>query len=140
MRCSRCGTELPPNTAFCPACGSQNNVYGGQQMQGQMNYNYGQPMPGQMNYGGQPMPPVQINTYMVPAILATIFCCLPFGIVSIVYASKANSAVGVGNFQQAQQDAEKAKTWFWLAFAFGLVSSIIGAAIQIFAAAATAAL
>ena len=127
MRCSNCGTELPPNTLYCPACGSQVNVYGGQQMPGQMNYNYGQQNNyGQPNYNyGQPMPPVQINTWLAPAILATIFCCVPFGIVSIVFAAKANSAAGVGNYQQAQLNANRAKIWFWVSFGCGLVGEIV---------------
>ena len=125
MRCSNCGAEIPPNSQFCGVCGYQ------------MGYNAGQ-MP--------PPPPPQfqpqqaaINTWMVPAVLATIFCCLPFGIVSIVFASKANSALSVGNYQQAQVEADKAKTWFWVSFACGIVSGIIGTIFQILALAASAA-
>lgn len=122
MRCSRCGTELAPGAVFCPACGNQNSFYGGQ------------PQP-QM----QPQMQPQINTWLVPSVLVTIFCCLPFGIVSIVFASKANTALGIGDFQQAQENAYKAKTWFWVAFGVGIVTNIIGISLQIFAAVAEAA-
>ena len=126
MKCSRCGTELAPGAAFCPACGNQVSYAGPQMQQPQMQ----QP---------QMQQPIQINTWMVPSILATIFCCLPFGIVSIVYASKANGALGAGDFQQAQENADKAKLWFWLAFGIGCFTNIIGFVIQVAAAAAEAA-
>ena len=62
--------------------------------QNQQNYGY-QGQPGSQNqygyqqgyqYGNQP--PVKPSNNLVWAILTTICCCLPFGIVSIVYAAK----------------------------------------------------
>ncbi len=120
MNCSKCGKELAQDASFCPACGNQ------------------------INPGAAPAPtpvptaPVTINTWLIPAILATVFCCLPFGIVSIVFASRANSAIGAGNYQLAQENAYKAKTWFWVAFAVGIVTSILSVIVQVAAAAATA--
>ena len=93
MKCGKCGTELPPNASFCPVCGNQ------------MGANPGQ-MPPQSQFQPQSHfqpPQAPINTWLVPAILATIFCCLPFGIVSIIFASKANSSLSIGDFQQAQE-------------------------------------
>ena len=129
MKCGKCGTELPPNASFCPVCGNQ------------MGANPGQ-MPPQSQFQPQSHfqpPQAPINTWLVPAILATIFCCLPFGIVSIIFASKANSSLSIGDFQQAQENASKAKTWFWVAFGCGLVSSVLAFLIQIIAAIAVAA-
>lgn len=122
MNCSKCGKELAPDSAFCPGCG--NPVNPGQA-----------PAPAP---AAQTSAPVTINTWLIPAILATVFCCLPFGIVSIVFASRANSAAGAGNYQLAQENAAKAKTWFWLAFGFGLAGSVIGIILQVVAAAAAA--
>lgn len=48
---------------------------------------------------------------LVWAILSTLFCCLPFGIVSIVYASKVDSEWALGNFDEAEDAAKKARTW-----------------------------
>ncbi|MCM1300360.1 MAG: CD225/dispanin family protein [Alistipes senegalensis] len=48
---------------------------------------------------------------LVWAILSTVLCCLPFGIVSIVYASKVDSEWMVGHFDEAEDAAKKARTW-----------------------------
>ena len=34
--------------------------------------------------------PLKPESYLVWAILSTVCCCLPFGVVSIVYASKVD--------------------------------------------------
>lgn len=54
-------------------------------------------------------------------ILATIFCCLPFGIVSIVYAAQVNGLVAEGKFDSARQASENAKMWAWISFGIGIV-------------------
>ena len=85
-----------------------------------------QPQPGygpQQPYGAQPPMP---DTYMVWAVLVTVFCCLPFGIVSIVKASQVSSLYSQGRYQEAVAASEAAKKWaIWSAIA-GVVLSIIG--------------
>ncbi len=84
----------------------------------------GQGFPAQGGYqNNQPYPNIQ--SPIVWSILATIFCCLPFGIVSIVYASKVNSLLSVGNFQAAKEAADKAKMWAWISFGLGLLIGVI---------------
>ena len=56
---------------------------------------------------------------LVWAILTTICCCLPFGIVSIVQAAKVNSLWAQGQTAAAQQAADSAKKW-------AIISAIIG--------------
>lgn len=48
---------------------------------------------------------------LVWAILTTLFCCLPLGIVSIVYASKVDGLRAAGNLPAAWEASRKAKTW-----------------------------
>jgi hypothetical protein len=71
----------------------------------------------------QPRP--QISNYLVPAILTTIFCCLPFGIAAIVFAAQVNTKIAAGDIAGAQESARKAKMWCWLSFGCGLVVMII---------------
>lgn len=54
-------------------------------------------------------PPV--HTYLVPAILCTIFCCMPFGIVGIVYAAQVSSKLQAGDVAGARLVSGKAKSW-----------------------------
>jgi hypothetical protein len=66
---------------------------------------------------------------LVFAILVTLFCCLPLGIVAIVFAAKANSLKAAGDIAGALDAAQKAKVWTWLAFGLGILSIIITLAI-----------
>lgn len=84
-----------------------------------------QPPPG--NYpppppaGGAAFPPQQPqgtppSSNLVWGILATLFCCLPFGIVSIVKASQVNGLWAQGRFAEAQASSDAAKKWaIWAA-------------------------
>ncbi|MDR1383932.1 MAG: CD225/dispanin family protein [Planctomycetaceae bacterium] len=55
--------------------------------------------------------PQHVPDYLVWAILETLFCCVPFGVIGIIYAVQANSAKGSGNYHQAVENAKKAKMY-----------------------------
>ena len=65
----------------------------------------------------QPRP----KNYLVESILVTLFCCMPLGIVSIISASKVNSAYDAGNYEEAQKASDDAKKWM----KYGLIGSAI---------------
>lgn len=69
---------------------------------------YEQPQYQQQQWGNTPAMP---DTYLVWGILVTIFCCLPFGIVSIVKASQVSSLYAAGRYQDAQEASQSAKKW-----------------------------
>lgn len=48
---------------------------------------------------------------LVSSILATLFCCLPLGVVAIVYATQADSAYEKGDFPAYQSLLKKARSW-----------------------------
>ena len=66
---------------------------------------------------------IQIN-YLVPAILCTIFCCLPFGIAGILFAAQANSKTQQGDYDGANIAASRAKQMCILSFVFGVLTII----------------
>lgn len=53
----------------------------------------------------------QVPNNLVWAILATLFCCLPTGIVSIIHAAKVDGLAAAGNLAEAQAAADSAKKW-----------------------------
>ena len=67
------------------------------------------------------MEPTQPKNYLIESILATIFCCLPLGIVSIVFASQVNSKFSVGDYEGVQLASENAKKWM----KWSVISAII---------------
>lgn len=48
------------------------------------------------------------DNHLVWAILSTLFCCLPLGIVSIIYASKVDGLYRSGDVDGAQEAADNA--------------------------------
>lgn len=69
--------------------------------------------------------------YLVWSILATLFCCLPFGIVGIVYSVMANSAYDAGNYEEHVKKADSAKTWTIWSVILGLVVMAIYVAVGV---------
>ena len=65
------------------------------------------------------------QNYLWLGICSTVLCCLPLGVVSIIYASKVDSYWNQGMYAQAQENAEKAKMWGIASAAVGFVVSII---------------
>jgi hypothetical protein len=82
---------------------------------------YGSPQYGAPQYGqpyGQPAGSPPPN-YLVWAILSTIFCCLPLGIASIVFAAQVNGKYAAGDVAGAQESSRKAKQ-------FAIWSAVVG--------------
>ena len=72
--------------------------------------------------GGLPPAGGPPNNNLVLGILVTIFCCLPFGIVSIVKATQVSGLWAQGQPQAAQAAADEAKKWAtWGAIAGAVV-------------------
>lgn len=80
---------------------------------GQVPPNYGAPQYAQPQYAqpqyqsNRPMPP----TNLVWGILVTLFCCWPFGIVSIVKASQVSSLYNQGKYLEAEEASKSAGKW-----------------------------
>ena len=81
------------------------------------------------------------NNNLVFAIIATvlsvIFCCLPHGLISLIFALQVNNKAAAGDLQGAMNAAKQAKLWaiisivvslIWLvvALVFGVLNAILG--------------
>lgn len=66
----------------------------------------------------QPKP----ETNMVWAILCTLLCCLPLGIVAIVNASKVDGLYLAGNYEAAKQASDNAKKYS----KYGAIIAVVG--------------
>ncbi|GAB2664478.1 hypothetical protein GCM10027193_18250 [Arenimonas aestuarii] len=58
------------------------------------------------------------------AILVTLFCCLPGGIVAIVYAAQVDGKAAAGDYVGAQQSSDNAKLWSWISLGVGLFAIV----------------
>lgn len=78
---------------------------------------------------GQPYPSQPVaqppNNYLVWAILSTVLCCLPLGVVSIVFSTQVNSKWAMGDVAGAQDASKKAKQFALWALIVGVVVEIV---------------
>lgn len=120
MYCPNCGAHNDENATRCVNCGHV--------LQPVSTPTVDVPPPPQFGPQGS------VPTYLVPAILTTVFCCLPFGIVSIVYAAQVSGKVEAGNRAGAIESSRKARLWAWISFGAGLVAIVLGLVLGVFSA------
>ena len=112
----------PNNYEYGQGYGQQNQNYTQQAPNyGQQNQGYYQ----QNNFNGMPQKPVNWVPYLILSIISTLCCCLPFGVVGIVFSAKINSAMLAGNLEEAQNNAKMARIWIIVSFAIGLLTWLI---------------
>jgi hypothetical protein len=111
MYCRRCGSANDENAIKCASCG--------------------EPLGPAVT--ARPVAP-RVSSHLVWAILATIFCCLPLGIVAIVHAARVDSRVAAGDYAGAVEDSRKARNWCWAAFGVGLVGILVYLGLVLFGA------
>lgn len=97
MYCRKCGQQNDDNNYKCVKCGEV------------------------LQQAPAAAPVVPVPNYLVQAILVTLFCCLPCGIVAIVYAAGVNGKVQAGDITGALVASGNAKTWCWVSFVLGII-------------------
>jgi predicted secreted protein len=106
------GQQPPPPSPY-----GQHPAFGQQPAYGQM------PAYGHVPPGGHMGSPPQ--NYLVWSILTTIFCCLPLGIVSIVYAAQVNSKWALGDVAGAHASSAKARQFaIWSVIASAILIAL----------------
>lgn len=113
MYCTNCGQLNSDTATRCSACG--------------MSLASGVAVP-------PPPRGVSPPNHLVWAILATLFCCLPGGIVAIVYAAQVDTKFNAGDLAGAQAASDNAKQWSWISFGVGLVVIVGWVGLSILAA------
>lgn len=128
MNCVNCYQEIPDDSKFCPHCGAKQPDnpgadYGNTQSDSSaFQSGYQAPPVYQSSY--EPEKPINWVPYLVLSIITTLCCCLPFGIVGIVYSAKINNAVNSRDWEAARKAANTAKIWI-------IVSAVVGVIVEI---------
>jgi hypothetical protein len=108
--CRKCGAQNDDNNYRCGACGEV--------------------LQGAAAATSTAVPGKKIDNNLVLAIVVTVLCCLPFGIVGIVYAAQVNGKVQAGDIAGAEDAARKAKLWSLWGLGIGLaLAALYGIAI-----------
>ena len=64
-----------------------------------------------------------VPNFLIPAIIS-LFCCLPGGIVAVIFAAQVNGKVQAGDVAGAQDSAKKAKLFSFISIGLGLAAII----------------
>jgi uncharacterized membrane protein YvbJ len=110
MFCPQCGANNADTAAVCTQCGRSLQPAA----------------PAPLSVLGVVQPPLQpVENYLVFAILATVLCCLPTGIVAIIYAAQVNGKLQIGDLAGAKAASDNAKMWCWISFGLGLAVTVV---------------
>ena len=117
MNCINCYKEIPDDARFCPYCGAK------QPEPAKQEYDPGAGQNGYRQYDREE--PVNWVPYLILSIISSLCCCIPLGIVAIIYSAKTSSLLAGGRQDEARKAAKTAKIWIIIAFAAGILLDII---------------
>ena len=112
MYCRACGHENSDDARFCENCGRETRA---QAPAG------GQRAPRRPGVRTHP----EVPNHLAWAILVTILCCLPTGIIAISYAAQVNGKLIYGDYSGAKSASDSARTWAIISMVIGPVVGVI---------------
>ena len=65
------------------------------------------------------------ENWLVEAILVTLLCCLPFGVVGIIFAAQVNTKQQTGDMEGAEKSRREAAKWVKIGFWCGLAVIVL---------------
>ncbi len=64
------------------------------------------------------------STHLAFAIIVTVLCCIPFGIVAIIYASKVQAHWNANNYSAAKRASNISLIWCIISIIAGIIAAI----------------
>lgn len=74
----------------------------------------------QNNKAQDDLPPMP-STYLVWSVIMTVLCCLPAGIVAIIFSTQVSSKYYAGDIEGAKKASDRAQIWIIVAFVIGVL-------------------
>ena len=110
MFCSKCGVPNRDDANYCQACGAglKANL---------------------MQAAATVIASDSVPNHLWAAIVATVFCSFPFGILAIVYAGRVNNCLARGDIEGARAASRTANIWCWVSLVVGLAFYVLGFAV-----------
>lgn len=95
-------------------------------------YDILEPATGAQQYAAEPAPPMP-KTWLAESILVTLLCCLPCGVVGIIYAAQVSSRYAAGDYDAAAHDSRIAGLWTKIGFFSVLILYVVGGLVYLLA-------
>jgi Interferon-induced transmembrane protein/zinc-ribbon domain len=127
VNCPNCGVSNLDNATICINCGRPLTAAGSQAPTSSYTPPPPPPPTGQSSYTAPPQGAggPQIPNYLWQSIVVTLCCCLPFGVVGIVYAVQVNNKLAMGDHPGAAEASKNAKMWTLIGLAVGLLAWVL---------------
>lgn len=75
-------------------------------------------------YGSPQLPahdvPNHLPLSIIAAVLTLCCCCIPFGIVPVIFSTQVKSKLAIGDYAGAQSASDNAKLWAWICIGVAL--------------------
>lgn len=125
--CRNCGQPSPDDAAFCASCGAPTQspeaaATAASQTTTSVPAAPPATPPSAVPPAGKPD---YVPNFLVPSILLMLFCCLPGGIIALVYGSTVNSKLAQGDRAGAIAASNSAKLWCMISLGVGVALAAI---------------
>jgi hypothetical protein len=92
------------------------------------------------SYGRSQVPAYEVSNHLPLSITAAVLtlccCCIPFGVVPVIFSTQVNSKLAIGDYDGAQSASKNAKLWSWICISIALAVFVLNMLLQVLAAVA----
>lgn len=150
MKCPNCSAECSEQAAFCEFCGQSlvaNNATAQPPEPPPLPGFAPPPVPGSFesdnpyassdssSYGHPQIPAFDVPNHLplsiTSAVLSFLCCCIPFGIVPVIFSTQVGSKLANGDYEGAQSASANAKLWSWICIGVALSMFVLNMVLQL---------
>ncbi|MEO8003065.1 MAG: CD225/dispanin family protein [Arenimonas sp.] len=86
------------------------------------------------SYGRPQLPAYDVPNHLPLSITAAVLtlccCCIPFGVVPLIFSTQVNSKLASGDYAGAQSASDNAKLWSWISIGIALLVFVLNLIMQ----------
>lgn len=87
------------------------------------------------SYGSSQLPAHEVPNHLPLSIIAAVLtlccCCIPFGIIPLIFSIQVNSKLASGDYAGAQSASDNAKLWAWICIGVALSLFVVNMIVRL---------